>query len=281
MTQTRTRSEAPLSQGEVDLFWEQGYLVVPGVLTPDEARHFGNLVLNLLPRDLRIRDDWQSVDGRIKPFYTPGNETFDGPDFIPLWQNSILYAVMAQLHEYPNLQMNDGSVAITIRNTGAKDSPLSQEVHIDPAVPEDVDNFLFTAEELEIGGCYYFTDVEPGGGGIHVVPGGHRIVEQEASVDARGRQLHDRWRDITHLETVEVTGKAGDFVLMHHLMPHAASHNRRSTTRLAQFFRYGRDDHPYPSGDRPGDPPAGKCFNDLQLRAMTPLGRKLMGVDQW
>jgi hypothetical protein len=279
---TQTSSEGPLTQEDVDFFWEHGYLVVRGVLTPDEAKHFGGLIMNLLPRDLHIPDHWDSVDGRIKPFYTPGNETFDGPEFIPLWQNPTLYSVMAQLMEYPNLQMNDGSVAITLRNNGAKDSPLSQVVHIDPAVPEGVDNFLFTPEELDIGGCYYFTDVGPGGGGIHVVPGGHRIVEKEARAAARGRQLHDKWMAITHLDTVEVTGMAGDFVLMHHLMPHAASHNRHSTTRLVQFFRYGRDDHPYKFGERrPGDPSADKCFNDLQLKAMSPLGRKLLGVDPW
>jgi ectoine hydroxylase-related dioxygenase (phytanoyl-CoA dioxygenase family) len=78
-----------------------------------------------------------------------------------------------------------------------------------------------------------------------------------------------------------VTAEAGDFVLMHHLMPHAASHNRRSRTRLAQFFRYGRVDQPYRLGERPGDRPADRSFNDLQLAAMSPLGRKLLGVESW
>lgn len=277
---TQTSYKGPLTQEDVDSFWDQGYLVVPGVLTQDEAKHFGRLIMDLLPRDLHIPDYWESVAGRIKPFYTPGNDTFDGPDFIPLYQNPTLYNVMAQLLEHPNLLVRDGSVSITLRNDVPESSPLSQDVHLDPAVP-DVDNFLFTDEEVEIGGCYYFTDVEPCGGGIHVVPGGHRIVEAEARAAAKGRQLYDKWRKIDHLDTVEVPAKAGDFVLMHHLMPHAASHNHRSTTRLAQFFRYGRDDQPYTFGDRPGDPPADRSFNDLQLKAMSPLGRRLLGVDPW
>ncbi|MEV6524561.1 phytanoyl-CoA dioxygenase family protein [Longispora sp. NPDC051575] len=278
---TRTRSATPLAQDDIDFFWQHGYLLVRGVLSPDEAEHYRRVVLNLLPRDLHIPDHWQVVDGRIKPYHTPGNETFDGPEFIPLWQNPTLYAVMAQLIGHPNLHMNDGSVAITLRNNRVTKSPLSQGLHLDPAVPENAENFLLTDEELEIGGCYYFTDVEPGGGGIHVVPGGHRIVEEEARSVPNGRQLHDCWRKLPAMETVEVPAKAGDFVLMHHLMPHAASHNRHARTRVAQFFRYGRDDHPYPGGDRPGDPPPGKSFNDLQLRAMTPLGRRLLGVSPW
>jgi hypothetical protein len=270
----------PLTQEDVNSFWRQGFLVIPGVLTQDEAKHYGRLIMDLLPRDLHIPDHWESLAGRIKPFYHPGDQTFDGPDFIPLWQNPKLYAVMAQLLEHRNLWIRDGSVSITLRNDAPECSPLSQDLHLDPAVP-DIDNFLFTKAEVEIGGCYYFTDVEPGGGGIHVVPGGHRIVEEEARAVPKGRQLYDKWRKIEHLEAIEVPAGAGDFVLMHHLMPHAASHNHRSTTRLAQFFRYGRDDQPYVFGDRPGDPPADRTYNDLQLKVMTPLGRKLLRVDPW
>ena len=273
-------SSGPLPKEDVDFFWDYGYLVVRSVLSPDEAKHFGRLILDLLPRDLHIPDYWESIAGRIKPFYTPGNQTFDGPDFIPLYQNETLYRVMAQLHGHHRLMVRDGSVSITLRNDEKTAGPLSQEVHLDPAVPE-VDNFLFTPEEVEIGGCYYFTDVEPNGGGIHVVPRGHRIVEAEARAAEKGRRLHDLWRDIPNLETVEVTGRAGDFVLMHHLMPHAASHNRRPTARLVQFIRYWRDDQPYQVGDRPGDPPKDRIFNDLQLKAMSPLGRRLFGVDAW
>lgn len=278
MTQVGTRRE--LTSEQVQRYREDGYLVVDGVLDPEEARHFGQLILGLLPRDLHIPEHWMSVSGRIKPFYTPGNQTFDGPEFIPLWQNPTLYEVMAQLHGHRELLIRDGSVSITLRHDG-KEGPLSQQVHLDPAVPGDVDNFLFTPEEVEIGGCYYFTDVEPDGGGIHVVPGGHLRVERESRAVPNGRHIHDLWRRVEHMDTVEVVGKAGDFVLMHHLMPHAASHNRRPTTRLAQFFRYGRTDQPYTFGERPGDPPADRTFNNLQLEAMSPLGRRLFGVDPW
>jgi hypothetical protein len=280
VTTAATTTDGPLPAEDVDFFREQGYLVVRGVLGPDEARHFGRLVMDLLPRDLHIPEYWDSVAGRIKPYYTPGNQTFDGPEFIPLYQHPTLYAIMAQLHGHPNLLVRDGSIGITIRNDAQTDGPMSQDLHLDPAVP-DIDDFLFTPEEVEIGGCYYLTDVEPDGGGIRVVPGGPRIVEQEARAADRGRQLYDKWRQIPHLDTVEVTGRAGDFVLMHHLMPHGASHNRRPITRLAQFLRYFRDDQPYQLGERPGDPPAGKTYNDLQLAAMSPLGRKLFGVDPW
>ncbi|MFJ6199260.1 phytanoyl-CoA dioxygenase family protein [Micromonospora sp. NPDC092111] len=270
-----------ITQDEVDRFWADGFLVVRGALSRQEADHFAELIRALLPGDLRIPDHWQAFDGRFKPFQAPGVQTFDGPDFIPLFQNERLYAVMTRLLRSHRLLVRDGSLAITMRNDTAHASELSQQVHLDPAVPEDVDDFLFTPEEIEIGGCFYFTDVAPHGGGIHVVPGGHRLVEEAARGVPGGRQLHDKWRNITDLETVEVTGSAGDFVLMHHLMPHAASHNRNSTTRVAQFLRYSRDDAPWGMGERPGDRPGANGFDEAQLAAMTPLGRKLLGVDPW
>jgi len=278
---TNTVVDPVLSPQDIDTFWTEGYLVVRGVLDTEEAEHFARLITGLFPRDLSIPSHWKAVDGRYKPFSTPGNQCFDGPDFIPLHQNETLYNVMAQLLDHHRLRVRDGSIGITLRNDAPRSGDLSQGVHLDAAVPEDVDQFMFTPEEVEIGGCYYFTDVEPGGGAIHVVPGGHRIVQEEAGAHPRGRQLHDKWREIPHLSTIEVPARAGDFVLMHHLMPHAASHNRRPQARLAQFFRYGRDDQPYSFGDRPGDQPAERRFSDAQLAVMTPLGRKLLGVDPW
>ncbi|MFJ9034289.1 phytanoyl-CoA dioxygenase family protein [Streptomyces sp. NPDC102274] len=270
-----------LSQEEIDVFWRDGYLLIRDVLTKSEARHFAGLILDLLPRDLGIPRHWEAVDGRFKPFCTPGNQTFDGPEFIPLYQNERLYRVMVQILRHSRLLVRDGSVAITMRNDTPHESELSQDLHIDPAVPEDVDEFLLTNAEVEIGGCYYFTDVEPGGGALHVVRGGHRIVEEEAAAAPRGRQLYDKWRNIPHLRTTEVTGEAGSFVLTHHLLPHAASHNRNPEARVAQFFRYARDDQPWDDGERPGDRPANRLYGDLQIAAMSTLGRKLLGVDPW
>ena len=267
-----------LTDEQITQFWEQGYLLVKGAVSKAEAEHFRNLILGLVPPNLEIPPHWHSTAGRIKPMFTPGNHTFDTPDFIPLFQNEKVYHVAAQLLESPRLRVLDGSIGITLRNQSWGDSSLrSQTLHIDASAPADIDNFHFTLEEVQVGGCYYFTDVAPEGGGIHVVPGGHRIVEEESRAHPQGRHLHDNWKRITHLESVEVTGEAGDFALLHHLMPHAASHNRQPTARVAQFMRYVREDHPHGAGA----PPAPDKYNSLQVAAMNALGRKLFGVEAW
>lgn len=265
-----------LSAREVETFWEQGYVILKRAVSREEAARYRGLILDMVPRDLHIPEPWGINAGRIKPYHSGGSHTFDTPELLPLLCNERLYRAAAQLLRSERLRVSDGSLGITIRNdTGPS---LSQNLHLDATVPVDVPNFLFTLEEVQVGGCYYLSDVEPEGGGIHVVPGGHRLVEEKAKASPHGRTLYKNWKRVDDFpESIEVTGEAGDFAFLHHLMPHAASHNRRPLPRVAQFTRFIREDHPH----NPAQPaPIGR-YNEGQLAAMGPLGRRLLGVDPW
>ena len=265
-----------LSDEEVKTFWDQGYVILKQAISREEAARYRDLILDMVPRDLRIPESWHVNAGRIKPYHEDGNHTYDSPELLPLLCNERLYRAAVQLLGSERLRAGDGSLGITLRNDGGP--TLSQQVHLDASVPADIPNFLFSTEELQVGGCYYFTDVEPGGGGIHVIPGGHRLVEEKATLHPEGRQLYRQWKRIDDFpETVEVLGEAGDFALLHHLMPHAASNNRRPQPRVAQFTRFTREDHAhYPAQRAPRE-----RFNERQLAAMGSLGRRLLGVDAW
>jgi Phytanoyl-CoA dioxygenase (PhyH) len=275
----RLINERPLSDAEVEQFWTDGYLLLKGIISPAEAAHYRQAILDLFPRDLTIPPAWHANMGRVKPYRILEDgyhdDCWDTPELLPLFANEKLYAVMAQLLESPRLRVYDGSLGYSFRNESQRDKARSQTLHLDFSVPKDKP-ILFTLEETQLGGCFYLTDVEPDGGGIHVVPGGHRWVKEEAAGQPDNRSLHGNWRELEFLESVEVTGNAGDFALLHHLMPHGASHNRKATTRIAQFLRYVRDDQPYGYGSQPPRP-----FNAGQLSAMTPLARRLHGVDPW
>src|SRR5262245_44739291 len=240
-------TERVLSDAEVAQFWEQGYVLVRGCLSSVDCERYRQFILDMVPRDLTIPAHWHANAGRIKPMREDGKQSFEQPEVLPLLFNEKVYAAAAQLLGDHRLRSFDASLGITVRNDASKDNILSQTPHLDCSVPAEVP-FLFTLEEVQVGGCYCFTDVLPTGGGIHVLPGGHKWVEE--TVRARGgglagRQLYDNWKRIPGVQTVEVTGEAGDFALLHHLMPHAASHNRRSVARVAQFTRFTRADHPH------------------------------------
>jgi ectoine hydroxylase-related dioxygenase (phytanoyl-CoA dioxygenase family) len=286
MTVSSTETMQPvLSAAEVEQFAELGYVIIKGALTRDEAARYRDLILDMVPRTLVIPENWSANAGRLKPHHEPeatrtlsfdDNQAFLTPELLPLLCHERLYGAAVQLLGSSRLRVWDGSLGITLRNDSGP--VLSQPVHVDPGVPSALPNFLFTAEEVGVGGCYYLTDVEPSGGGLHIVPGGHKMVEKEAKAHPQGAQLHARWRRVENFpETVEVTGEAGDFVMTHYLMPHAASNNRRPAPRVAQFTRFTHENHPH----YPGQPSPPGCFNDSQLRSMSSVGRQLFGVDPW
>jgi ectoine hydroxylase-related dioxygenase (phytanoyl-CoA dioxygenase family) len=276
-----------LSEADKAKFFEDGYMMLKSVVSREEAAQYAGRVFDMLPRDFSVPKDWQANAGRFKPYrrFADGRveDTIDTPELLPLYGNVPLYEAAAQLLGSKKLRIMDGSVGITLTtfhnletaDLNASKSPLSQRLHTDAAVPNDVDDFLFTPEEVEVGGCLYLTDVLPEGGGIHVMPGGHKWVKEEGSAPG-GRHLYSNWKRLPEQETIEITGEAGDFALLHHLMPHAASHNRQLNARAALFLRFVRTDHPHGYGQRPA-----RTYNDAQLNAMTPLTRKLVGLDAW
>lgn len=277
MVAARAAVAPVLTDAEVRQFWEEGYVLVKGVISPEEAAFYRDAILDMVPRDLTIPAHWGVSGGRIKPHRLDGSHTIDLPQLMPLYANEKLYRAAAQLHGTHRLRVMDGSIGITLRND-AGPSIRSQGLHLDASVPTDRE-FLFSPEELQIGGCLYFTRVEPQGGGIHVVPGGPRRVEEICRAHGPGaRALYNHWKRLDDFgESIEITGDAGDFALLHHLMPHAASHNRRPRPRVAMFLRYLRLDHPH-SPPRPV--PEGR-YNPEQLSMIPPLGRKLLGLDPW
>jgi ectoine hydroxylase-related dioxygenase (phytanoyl-CoA dioxygenase family) len=291
-----------LTDAQVDEFSENGFIVIKGVLSREEADGFRKKVIDLIPRDLDIPFPWASVSGRIKPYHEgyheqatrPGHEDdgiYDTPEFLPLLCHETIYEAAAQLMGRSNIRVQDGTIGITIRNDvsafkagGRKESEIvggaimSQPLHVDSSIPDYADNFTFSPSELQIGALIYLTDVEPLGGGLHAVPGGHNRVKRECQAGPTGRHLYDNWLNITGWpETVEVTGNAGDVILSHYLLPHGASHNRRARTRVAYFTRFSCLDHPF----YPPPAPSVDRFNTRQLEAMGKLGRMLLGVDPW
>ncbi|KAA9381400.1 phytanoyl-CoA dioxygenase family protein [Microbispora cellulosiformans] len=283
------RSQATtVSDAEIDelaaTFDRDGYVVVPAAVSREDARYYRDQILGMLPSDLSIPLAWGSAYGRIKPLHENGKHTFALPELLPTWQNERLYRLAARLLGSERLRVHDGSLCITIRHD-PRDRPLVQEasgggprVHLDTGVPRDLDRFRLDPPEMEVGGCYYFTDVAPGGGGIAISPGGHRWVAEQAAASPKGRRLYGNWGQITGAPPlVEVVGNAGDFVMHHYLSPHAVSHNLSETTRVVQFVRYRRLDNPY--GLVPPVEPG--TYDEKQLGVLTDLGRKLLGIDPW
>ena len=266
-----------LTKAQLEQFWSEGYLVLKGTLDDDVVEKAREFLLDLIPRDLVIPDHYHANHGRFKPHHPDGNGSFFEPAMLPLMQNEALYGAAVDILETEYIRVWDGSAGITLRNR-AMEGRL-QNLHLD-AVPSGLEdlNEGFLRTGIGIGGCYYLNRVDSEGGGIHVVPGGPNRVREIMLNEPDGLTRNNGWGQITDFSSsMEVTGDAGDFVLMHHLMPHSASANHNAVPRIAQFTRLQAltDDEARlaPGPDRPLDPAA--------LGALTPLGRKLFRMDPW
>ncbi len=266
-----------LTQDQLEQFWSEGYLVLKGTLDDDVVDSARSFLLDLIPRDLVIPDHYHANHARFKPHNPDGNGSFFEPAMLPLLQNEGLYGAAVDILETEYIQVWDGSAGITLRNR-AMEGRL-QNLHLDavPKGPEELnEGFLRTG--IGIGGCYYLNCVEDNGGGIHVVPGAPNRVREIMLSEPDGLARNDGWGKIVDFESSkEVTGDAGDYVLMHHLMPHSASANHNASPRIAQFTRLqalsDEEARQAPGPDRPLSPDA--------LAALTPLGRKLFRLDPW
>lgn len=266
-----------LSRAQLAQFWSEGYLVLKGTLDDGVVKGAREFLLDLIPRDLVIPDHYHANHGRFKPHHPDGNGSFFEPAMLPLLQNEGLYGAAVDILETEYIQVWDGSAGITLRNRAVEGR--LQNLHLDavPQGPEELnEDFLRTG--IGIGGCYYLNTVKSEGGGIHVVPGAPNRVREIMLNEPDGLTRNDGWGKIVDFpSSIEVTGDAGDYVLMHHLMPHSASANHNASPRIAQFTRLQplseEEARLAPGPDRPLSPEA--------QAALTPLGRKLFRLDPW
>ena len=92
----------------------------------------------------------------------------------------------------------------------------------------------------------YLEDVVPGGGGLHVWPGSHRELypalgsKLEHIATPAYEAAFARWAG---RQPLEVPGRQGDIVIIHHRLLHAPSLNRSPNMRYGFLCDYWRDDY--------------------------------------
>lgn len=90
-------------------------------------------------------------------------------------------------------------------------------------------------------GILYLSDVSAEQGAFRCVPGFHRRLEQWLDDIEPGQD--PRAQDMESLGAVPVTGRAGDFVIWHHGLPHGSSRNFAHYPRVVQYITMFPHDH--------------------------------------
>ncbi len=263
----------------------EGYTVIPQVIAPELLRAV-------------VEDIWQHTgawpDDRSS-WYQPTirkNGMVEMYHYQSMWntrQDPHLYAIFCEVYDTSKLW-------VSIDRTNLKPPA-------DPAYPEhnqlgfihwDTDTSAYPSVPYRVQAVLALEDTDEAMGGFQCVPELYRELPEWLPRQPRDR--NPRVPDLTGYEITKVPLKAGDLVIWHVLMPHGNGHNTSDQPRLAQYITMfptreldqaareqritcWRERKPLPSPAFPGDPRGVEAH--YPPPALTPLGRKLLGLDLW
>jgi hypothetical protein len=217
-----------LTGEEVRQFIEHGYIVVRDVFLRDLA----DRIILLLRAELDIDiDDSSTWTG---PMFTL-RKVFEKQPFIQIHTQRYLGALDDLCGQGRwEATMGVGDWPILLPGANPPWSPPERGWHVDISL----DHPRLNSPSLGLIGVELFTDIEAGGGGTALRVGSHcymtRILAEARSDELTESDLTLRAVNNTdHLPVVEVTGQAGDVLLMHPLTVHAVSQNTGRGARIA------------------------------------------------
>jgi ectoine hydroxylase-related dioxygenase (phytanoyl-CoA dioxygenase family) len=145
-------------------------------------------------------------------------------------------------------------------------------------------------------GVLYLADTGENTGGFQCAPGHHKVVKEWVKNIEPGSKERP---DMTNVPIVPIHGNAGDMVIWNTLLYHGNGRNLSDKPRLAQYItmfpahtgeEWGnrREDRilrwqerlPPDATWAPGDPREWEQKHG-KTAELTPLGRKLLGMDAW
>lgn len=282
-------TERVLSAEDLQFFDEQGYVVVPNIAPPEDLEAVIAATWDLLGMNPDDSTTWYPEDRRGAIAYLHQHQS--------LWncrQSPRLHAAFADILQTEKLW-------VSMDRVGMKPP-------IDPRFPNyedrgfvhwDLDTSKPLPTTLGVQGVLALTETTAEMGGFCCIPGFHKhlgewIAAQSADRNPRGPDLS---RLPNGMKVTPIPMKAGDIVIWNRLLAHGNGRNEGIRPRLAQYITM------FPtSGDETARQDRIACWQDRHAPAgwekdipekykgretanppadLSPLGRKLLGVDSW
>ena len=267
-------------------FRENGYVVVPDAVPRENLEAVIGLLWSFLGMDPQNPDDWYRAP------LAPGGmvEVYQHQALWDNRQNPRVYLAFSELYGTDRLW-----VSFDRANLKPPSHPDYPAYDHGGFIHWDVDTRRLPTIPFGVQGVLYLTDTSANMGGFQCVPGMHRNLEEWIKTQPRNR--NPRVPDLTGKAIMPIAGKAGDLVIWDRLLPHGNGRNMSDRPRMAQYitmFPAAEEDDAYRRRRirhwKNRLPPRGKAFPGDPRRwerdnagpaILTPLGRKLLGLDAW
>ena len=276
-----------LTEDDLRFFEENGYLRVSNVVPQENLNAVIDALFDNLEMDKNNPDDW------YRPPLPPGGmiEMYQHQAMWNNRQHPIMHQVFADIYGTEKLWTTIDRV--NLKPPFREDHP---EYDHKGFMHWDADVSYAATAPFGLQGVLYLADTPEGMGGFQCTPGHHKVVAEWAKTATPGSKERP---DMSAVPFVPIPGKAGDMVIWTRLLYHGNGRNLSDKPRLAQYIAM----HPAPTGDAflknreerirrwrerrnpdapwaPGDPRRREELHGATAE-LTPLGRKLLGLDSW
>lgn len=274
---------AIFSADEMAAFERDGYIVLREAVGPAGCEAVVDAIFSFLGMDPDDPGDWYREPHRTNGFV----ELYHHPSLWANRQNPRIYEAFEQL-------LGTDELWVSIDRAGFKPPPHVDHPDYDHKgfVHWDADTSTWPLP-FSLQAVLYLTDTARDQGGYQCVPGMHRMFEEWVKTQPADRD--PRNPNLDGLEVHQVEGKQGDLIIWTRALAHGNGHNISDTPRFAQYITMSPAEDDEEERQRrielfeqrrppartafPGDPRGWE--QEQPMAELTPLGRRLLGVDRW
>jgi len=220
-----------LTEEQKNHYAEQGYVLVPGLISPAVVAEAVAALWRHLDADPGDPASWARIEN--------AHRSFDDPALLACYTPDLLAAAADLAGDDPaTVRAAKGAYAINVfPQPGDWNWP---HPHLDHSIREHGHHVFPRA--FRVAGMAFLSDVPPHGAGTVVWPGSHKKMEALAKSDpARYETMWALNQDLNQVdlgEPVETTPRAGNVLFYHYLCAHAGSQNTSTQPRLALNMKW-------------------------------------------
>ncbi len=271
----------PVLSAEDRRFWEEnGYLVVRSAASPENCRAAEQAVWAFLEMEPDDPETWYPDPPRRGIM-------------VEIYQHQALW----DNRQYPRVHgaFSEiwGTERLWVSFDRASLNPPERPGYAftGPYLHWDMD--LGDPTRFRVQGVLYLADTAANQGAFTCIPGFHRKLADWLEGLPEGVDPRQRVREEFGQEAAPISGKAGDLVIWHSALPHGSSPNRAKRPRIAQYITMSptREADEAARQERIrgwqerltglGKNEREKEHDEGKTAELTPLGRKLLGLDRW
>ncbi|MCU8106413.1 phytanoyl-CoA dioxygenase family protein [Shewanella sp. SM101] len=216
---------AVLSESQLNFWQNEGYLVIPQVLTAEQCAATRDFIWQQLGANEQDPTTWYQPHDFMQKIML---QLFRHPQLDANRQVPKIRQVFEQLWQRTDLVMTTDRVSFNPPETPTWHFP-GPDMHWDMPLQLPV--------KFATQGLIYLTDTGEEQGAFCCVPGFHLKIE-EWLLEQNKPDVELQQQDWYRWQVKPIAAKAGDLIIWHHALPHGASPNRGTLPRMVQYINF-------------------------------------------